>query len=324
MQLSVGLPSFASSSHAVPVNRFRRFVRLADEYDFAGGWVNEHLVRPSHYATSFMDPLVSLSVAAGVTNTLPVGTSVLLLPLRNPVLVAKRIATLQQLTTSRVTLGVGTGSVAAEFDAAGVPLDERSQRLREGLELIRRLLSGDETTFEGEYYSVSDFRLEPTPDKPSRILAGGSGVDTEDGRRVLDTVTERMRYADGWIAPPLPMDALESDWQSFATAIESMGRDPEAMDKVAHQFLHLEPGSKERQVRRTQRKIYGGIVGPDRPVDFAMRHWLSGTIEDILNRLEGYERQGFDEIVLHPPARYADDLDRQLRLYSERLQPEFP
>jgi alkanesulfonate monooxygenase len=124
-----------------------------------------------------MDPVTALSVAAGQTKALPVGTSVLLLPLRNPVMVAKRIATLQQLSSSKVTLGVGTGSVKAEFAAVGIPIEERSERLLEGLELIRMLLSGGKTSFHGKFYAVSDFRLTPQPKITPRILAGGSGVE---------------------------------------------------------------------------------------------------------------------------------------------------
>jgi alkanesulfonate monooxygenase len=321
MQLGVGLPSFASPSHVLSPERFRRFARRADEDGFAGAWVSEHLVKPSHYATSFMDPLVALSVAAGAAPTLPLGTSVLLLPLRNPVLVAKRLATLQQLTTSRVTLGVGTGSVEAEFDAVGVPIEERSPRLLEGLELIRDLFAGGATTFDGEFFSVTDVRLEPAPTEPPRILAGGSGVETDDGRRMPGGVKRRLRYADGWIAPPLPVDALAADWQSFADVFEATDRDPERAHRVAHQFLQVEPGTDERRVRRAQRQAYESIVGPERPVSFAMDRWLSGTVEQVVEHLREYERLEFDEVILHPAIHHPDDLDRQLRLYGELLRP---
>jgi alkanesulfonate monooxygenase SsuD/methylene tetrahydromethanopterin reductase-like flavin-dependent oxidoreductase (luciferase family) len=72
----------------------RRYVRLADEYDFAGAWLIDHFIEPPTYATSMLDPLATLSFVAGEAETLPVGTSILSLPLRNPVMVAKRAATL--------------------------------------------------------------------------------------------------------------------------------------------------------------------------------------------------------------------------------------
>lgn len=324
MQLGVGLPTFASETHALPPDRFERYARLADEYEFSGAWVIEHLVQPPTYATSQLDPLAALSFAAGATETLPVGTSVLLLPLRNPVLVAKRAATVQHLANRRLTLGLGTGYVDAEFDAVGVPIEERSARYREGLELLWRLFHEETVTYDGEFYSVEEFRLEPRLGRPPRLLAGGGGVETGDGRRVLDSVKARLDHANGWIAPPGPIDVVESDWNAMADYLEAQGRDPDGVDKVALQYLHLVPGEDAAQVERVQRKVYDGLVGPDRSADYAMANWLSGTVDEVREHLAAYERLGFDEVILHPVAREPGELDRQLRLYRDLLRPAYP
>lgn len=324
MKLGIGLPSFASDTHAIPPDRFRNYVELADEYNFARAWQIEHLVQSPTYATSMLDPLTTLSLVAGETETLPIGTSVLLLPLRNPVMVAKRVATLQHLASREVTLGIGTGYVEAEFDAVGIPIEERSPRYLEGIELIRRLFNEDEVTFEGEFYSVEDFQLEPNLGQPPQILAGGGGVDTENGRRVVESVKERLLYADGWIAPPVSTAVLEKDWRQFAEYLYSKGRNPDSFYKVALQYLHLVPSSDEEQVRRSQRKIYSRIVGPERSVNEASENWLTGSIEDITMKLAEYEQQGFDEFILYPVAHTPSDLDHQLRLYRKFLLPEYP
>lgn len=324
MQLGVGLPSFASETHAIPPDQVRRYARLADEYDFAGAWLIEHLVSPPTYATSMLDPLITLSLVAGETEMLPVGTSVLLLPLRNPVMVAKRAVTLQHLSSQQVTLGMGTGYVEAEFDATGIPIEERSPRYLEGIELVRRLLHEDEVTFDGEFYSVENVRLEPNLGQPPRILAGGSGTKTDDGRCVVDSVKERLLHVDGWIAPPRSPDALEHDWNEFADYLESQGRDPAAADKVALQYLHLVPSNDADQAHRVQRKTYREMVGPDRSVDKALENWLSGTVDDVIADLSEYERQGFDEVILHPMVHTPAELTRQLRLYEEFLHSKYP
>lgn len=324
MQLGVGLPSFASETHALPPDRFRRYARLADEYGFSGAWLIEHLLQPSTYATSLLDPLTTLSHVAGATETIPVGTSVLLLPLRNPVMVAKRAATIQHLSSRRLTLGLGTGYIDAEFDAVGVPKAERSPRYLEGIELLWRLFHEDTVSYDGEFYSLEDFSLEPSLDQPPRILAGGGGVETDDGRRVAGSVTARLAHAHGWIAPPRPVDVLERDWSAFADYLESHGRDPQAADKVALQYLHLEPGDATDQVRRRQRNAYRQLVGSERTPEYAMANWLSGTVEAVLDTLGAYERHGFDEVILHPVVREPNELDRQLRLYRDLLRPEYP
>lgn len=324
MQLGIGLPSFSSDTHAIPSDRFRRYARLADELDFAGAWVIEHLTENPNYATSLLDPLTTLALVAGETETLPVGTSVLLLPLRDPVMAAKRAVSLQHLSSRRVTLGLGTGYVEAEFDAVGVPMAERSARYLEAIELMRRLFEEDEVTFEGEFYSVEEFRLEPNLGKPPRMLAGGSGVETDEGRRVSKGVKQRLLHADGWIAPPRTTTAIESDWSDISAYLESQGRDPERVDKVALQYLHLVPGENSEQAHREQRNVYGGIVGSGRSVEEATKNWLSGTVSEVRSTLETYRGLGFDEVILYPVTHEPADLDRQLRLYHDLLLSEFP
>ena len=323
MQLGVGLPSFASESHAIPPDRFERYSRLADEYGFSGAWLIEHLVQPPTYATSQLDPLATLSYVAGATETLPVGTSVLLLPLRNPVMVAKRAATIQHLAGQRLTLGLGTGYVDEEFEAVGVPIEERSRRYREGLELLSRLLTEETVTFDGEFYSVEEFRLEPRLGRPPRLLAGGGGVGDDD-RRVAESVKARLDHADGWIAAPGPRDDVESDWRAFADYLDAQGRDPDGVDTVALQYLHLAPGDRSAQAERVQRRAYGRMVGPERSADYAMENWLSGSVEEVRRHLAAYERLGFDEVILYPVVNDPAALDRQLRLYRDLLLPEYP
>lgn len=323
MQLGVGLPSFASETHAIPPDRFRRYARLAEEYQFAGAWLIEHFLEPPSYATSLLDPLTTLSVTAGETETLPVGTSVMLLPLRNPVLAAKRAVTLQHLTSRQLTLGMGTGYVEAEFEALGIPIEERSARYLEGIELMRRLFHGDEVTFDGEFFSVEGVSLEPNLGQPPRILAGGGGVDTDDGRRVLKTVKRRLDHADGWIAAPRSTDVLEKDWQRFSSYLDSKGTDPDSMDKVALQYLHLVTDEDPEAARKAQKKVYGNLVGADRSVDHATKNWLMGTIDEVKQTLGEYDRLGFDEVILHPMTTQPAELDRQLRLYREHLLPAY-
>ena len=324
MQLGIGLPSFASETHAIPPERFRRYARLAEEYEFAGAWLIEHLIEPPSYATSLLDPLTTLAVTAGETETLPLGTSVMLLPLRNPVMVAKRAVTIQHLTGRQLTLGMGTGYVQAEFDAVGVPMEERSARYREGIELIRRLFDEDEVTFDGEFFSVDEFRLEPNLGQPPRILAGGGGVDTDDGRRVLRSVKERLLHADGWIAAPRDPQTLEKDWAEFSSYLDAEGRDPDAMDKVALQYLHLVTEDDPEKARKRQRNVYDRVIGADRPVEHATKNWLTGTVDEVRETLDAYDRQGFDEVILHPMSTTPGELDRQLRLYRELLSPAYP
>lgn len=324
MRLSIGLPSFSSPSHAIPPDRFRRYVRDADERNFAGAYLIEHLAESPTYASSLLDPLTTLSYTAGETETLPVGTSVLLLPLRDPVLFAKRAATLQHLASRQLTLGLGTGYVESEFEAVDVPMAERGARYREALSLVRRLFTEERVTYEGEFYSVEDFRLEPRLGQPPRLLAGGDGSGTGDDRAVPDGVLARMGTADGWIAPPRNTDLIASDLADIEGHLDAEGRDQADFDRVALQYVHLVPGADDERAKRTQRDVFGYFTAEGRPVEKRMDRCLTGSVDTVRETVAAYRDLGFDELILHPMTTEPGELDRQLRLIDELLRQDHP
>lgn len=119
--------------------------------------------------------------------------------MRNPVLVAQRAAAIQHLSEGRLTLGLGLGYVETEYDAVNVPFEGRSHRFSEALELLYRLLHEDQVTYDGDYYDVTEFTLEPNV-RPPRVLAGGASVETKGDRHVPTTIKERIAGVDGWVA----------------------------------------------------------------------------------------------------------------------------
>ena len=116
---------------------------------------------------------------------------------------------------------------------------------------------------------------------------------------------------------------MAGDWASFAGYLESRGRDPSAVEKVALQYLHLVPGEDESAVAREQRNAYRGMVGPARSAEYAMENWLSGTAEAVRGTLAAYEREGLDEVILYPVTPDPGSLERQLRRYRDLLCPGF-
>lgn len=323
MDLSVGLPSFATDGHRIPASRFERYARHAEACGFAGGYVIEHLEEPPTYATSLLDSLTTLATVGGATESLPLGTSILILPMRNPVLVAKRAATIQHLCDRRLTLGVATGYVESEYEAVDVPYEERSSRFLEGIELLHRLLNEESVTFEGEHYSVDGFRLEPRPPMPPRVLTGGGGVDVDGERRVLKSVRRRIDHADGWVASPRDTGTVANDWSYFADRLEETGRDPENVDRVGLQYVHLVPTDDPELARRKQRKAYRRLLGGDRTVDHPMGNWLTGAVPEVREALATYEGMGFDEVILHPVTNTPRELEDQLSLWRDHLLPDY-
>lgn len=322
MRLGVAPPTFATDGWRLPPSRLERFATRAEDAGFGGVWVTEHLLQPPGRNYSRLDPLTTISAFAGATSTIQLGTAILILPMRDPVLLAQRAATLQHLSEERLTLGFGAGWVKDEYEAVGIPFEERGPRFTEGLELFRRLLHEDEVTFDGEFYSVDGVRLEPDVDRPPRLLVGGGGTEIDGERRVPEPIKERIyEHADGWIASPRPASVLAEDWNEIADYLAAAGRDPTTLDRVALNWLHLVPGASTELSEEKQRRVYlrDREADPDR-ADEALVNQLTGSVEDVRAGVDEYERLGFDELVLGPTTHDPAEADEQVDLWDEHLR----
>lgn len=149
----------------------------AESLGYGAVWLPEHLLPPTTYGAVYggvFEPLVLLSRIAAVTRSIVLGTSVLILPLHEPVLLAKQTATLERLAPRRVVLGVGVGWEPAEFAALNVDFTERGARTDEAIDLIRHLHGGGPGGFQGRYFRVPGGVFEPRPTAPVPIMVGGT------------------------------------------------------------------------------------------------------------------------------------------------------
>src|SRR6266498_5004753 len=162
-RFGVFLPSYVWEGDGPERSRgIREFARTAEDLGFDSLFVTDHLLAAKHlYSVSFLEPLSALAVASGVTERVRLGTSILILPLRNPVLLAKELATLQFLSENRMILGAGVGWNDAEYEAVGVHKSERGKRTDEILDIMLRLLEGETVTYHGRHYSVDEVFIEP-------------------------------------------------------------------------------------------------------------------------------------------------------------------
>jgi probable F420-dependent oxidoreductase len=151
----------------------------AEANGFESLWTIEHVIYPEGYestypyapggkmladaSTSMPDPLIWLAFAAAATSTLRLGTGILILPQRNPVVLAKEVATLDFLSSGRVELGIGVGWLREEFDALGIPWPRRGARTDEHIESMRALWDGDHASYAGEFVSFDDVSSNPKP-----------------------------------------------------------------------------------------------------------------------------------------------------------------
>ncbi|MEV6240112.1 LLM class F420-dependent oxidoreductase [Lentzea sp. NPDC051838] len=159
----------------------RRLAALAESLGYRSWWAVEHVVLPSPRVDPspadpdqpMLDPLVGLGFVAAVTSTLELGTGIVILPQRNPLVLAKQVASLDVLSGGRFTLGIGTGYLEPEFAALGVPFADRGRRTDEYIDAMRALWFEDAPAFDGKYVSFSGVDAYPRPSS-ARIAVGGA------------------------------------------------------------------------------------------------------------------------------------------------------
>lgn len=175
--------------------------KISEEAGFESLWTVDHIMQADEKGLTIFDdtttslynniaePLTTIAFLAGHTNTIKFGVSTLVLPIRNPIIVAKQIATLDYLTKGRIVMTFGAGWNESEFSFLGENYKKRGSKLREGLQIIRNLWSG-ETTFEGKYYQFQNVSFKPLRSELSKlplIVAGTSDY-------MIETAIE---YGDG-------------------------------------------------------------------------------------------------------------------------------
>jgi probable F420-dependent oxidoreductase len=203
VQLGVHLPHFGAR---IAVDDIAGFARCAEALGFHSAWVADHLVFPVEVRSRnpympegtylgspelpILEPFTVLAFAAGATSRIKLGTSVLVVPLRHPVVLARQLGALQAMSGGRVILGAGAGWMQEEFEMVGVPFAERGERLHEALRLIRLVCAESPVEFHGRFYDMPPSGTLPVPAVPLPIWVGGN--TTSAIRRAADF--------DGWHA----------------------------------------------------------------------------------------------------------------------------
>ncbi len=238
MEAGVIIPN--AGSKASPEN-MTKVAHWAEELGYHSVWVTDHVALSetveAYYPyrshgrwdyppeTAWLDPLLSLCWAAASCPNLKVGTSVAVIPLRNPLLLAKQLSTLDYLTGGRFILGVGAGWMEEEFDLIDVPFSRRGKRAAEMIELMRQCWSGETVDFQGEFWQVSGFKMYPRPVQPTIPVFWGGHSDA--------TLRRVARVGDGWHPTQITLEQLKKGLGKLKGFCEQIGRDYDSLPVIA-------------------------------------------------------------------------------------------
>lgn len=327
MKLGVFIPSYLlpgeESRHG---DQIRHFAARAEELGFDSLWITDHLLAARRfYRVSWTEPLMTLSHVAAVTSRIPLGTSILVLPTHNPVVLAKEIATLQHLSGGRYIYGIGTGWNTPEFESTGSTRQQRGHRTDEVLEASMQLLKAPDQTFHGRYYSFENITVEPLGQVPPVWVAGGRQYAHEaspDQDRMDPNVLKRICRWDGWIARPTsPPDQFALDLVEIDAELERQGTSRERKRfVVAHEnFCWLTDKTRHDDALAEQKQYMLGLVSDERPWDYIEAVYLTGTIDEVQQRIQERIDVGVEHLFLHT---ITADL-AQLDLFAKHLLQPF-
>jgi probable F420-dependent oxidoreductase len=282
----------------------------AEAAGFHSVWVGDSIT-----AKPRLEALATLGALAVRTSRVKLGTAVLLAALRHPLVLAHAVASLDVLSSGRIILGVGAGRggrqiLADEFDNCGIPFMERGARLNEVLETCRRLWTETPVTYQGTYYQLSDVALEPRPVQPAGIPLWVSSNLIKQGLRRVATL------GDAWITNVTTLEVYRQCWEQIVMAAEAAGRDPQQIHQCLYLTVnvHLDGDTARRQGRSFLENYYkkpAAEIEADLVCQF-------GSPEEVLERIDGYVRQGVRTVIIRFAAPHQLE---QLDICSKEILP---
>jgi len=251
-----------------------------------------------------------LSALAGVTERIRLGSMILVLPLHNPVYLAKAWATLDVLSGGRTIFGLGAGWNLQEFALIGVSHKQRGARLDEYLEIIRALWAGNRVTYRGRFYQFEDVSLEPKPlqqPRPPIWIGGGTQPNRALVTNIEAVLGRIARYADAWVPPASATPELvRGDWEKILTLAARLHRETQPT-RVYSNFVHVLKRGERPEAAEPYFRRFSGMDS-----EYWRTHYLLGEAEEVVERIRRRIAAcgGMEWIVLNPLSFDAEQLER--------------
>jgi alkanesulfonate monooxygenase SsuD/methylene tetrahydromethanopterin reductase-like flavin-dependent oxidoreductase (luciferase family) len=306
MDLGIHLPLMEFGEEGQSLARLRSAVDAARACGFAAVSANDHFV----FSTPWLDGPTALAVVADRTGEMAVATTVSLVVLRGPVPMAKMLAALDVLTEGRLVAGLGPGSSKKDYDALGIPFEERWKRFDEAVAILRGLVGGDSPAPTGRYYSLPEEDLTPLPRQSAGIpLWIGSWGSKAGLRRVA-------RLADGWLA-----SAYNTTPERFAAArglladeLHTRGKNPDGFpNALATMWTWVTESHAEAD--RVLTRVLAPLLGRD-PEELRAQVCV-GPAAHCAELLSRYADAGCQRVYLWP----LEDEARQIELVAAEVAP---
>lgn len=327
MKFSIQLPTCTEGLvNPVPFMAPEEFIPMAQEAERLGYdavWGNDH-VTPASYARrkwpeppNFYEVLMTLAAVGARTTRIRLGTAVLVLPLRDPVLLARQVSTLDRFTGGRVILGTGIGAYREEFDAQW-PRRRRERRgevLDESLAALQRLFREDDATFEGRHIAFKSIAMRPRPlQDPLPIFVGGHNEAM---------IRRAARLGQGWLPGWRPFEQIVERVALLRRLTEEAGREPGAVEACSQFTLCIGKTVEEARARYRRTGMVqhrASLAHTGRDPALAETHNLIGSPASILDQVAFLDKAGIDHVcALQFPSDTGAEMLEQIQWLAEAV-----
>ena len=306
----LAIRNFVGPGEVPDIDAIYAYAARAEALGFESLWAWDHILLGVEPSFPIIDSITTLGAVAARTSRIKLGTGVLVLPLRNPVVAAKALGSLDLISKGRLVLGVAAGWYAREFDAVGVPFKQRGRIFERNLDILMKLWSDERVTLKADEFNLREAVMVPRPAQRPRppILVGG----------YVDAVLKRAgTVGDGWLTYFYTPESFTKGWAKVQAFAREAGRDPSALRST------------------NQLAVY---VGRDRDQTTAdMRHWLStewdvaawsestiehaihGSPDECVEQLRAHVATGVDRIIIIPYRYQPEQVERIAKEVLPRL-----
>ncbi|MEE8465308.1 MAG: LLM class flavin-dependent oxidoreductase [Dehalococcoidia bacterium] len=306
MSIAIGYMPGAYGEEGEDHNYLRKLVEVGDKHGYDSLWLSDRIVGEKFS----LEPMMACSMVTAYSDRLKVGTSVLAMPLRNPVVLAKQIATLDYLSQGRFFPAVGLGQEEPEeYEACGVTKERRGPRTDEAIQLMRRLWEEDDVTHEGEFFTCHNVTVTPKPYLQPSTPVWIGGRSPAAARRV-------GRVGDGWlVSSATPEEIKEGCSILFETANE-YNREIED-DHIGILMGYYVSNDVAKATEKAER-----FITRPRPDAHFTEFTAVGPVEKVAEYIQTYIEAGGSKFVMRPMCS-ADETMEQLDILGEELLPQF-
>jgi probable F420-dependent oxidoreductase len=290
-KFGLAIKNFVGPTETPDIDAILRYAARAEALGFESLWAWDHVILGVEPAFPILDAIGTLTAIAARTERIKLGTGVLVLPLRNPTIVAKALGTLDVISKGRLILGVAAGWYAREFDAVGVPFKQRGRLFERNFDILTRLWSEDRVSLHVDEFNLREAVMRPAPAQKPRppILIGG----------YVDAVLKRAATkGDGWLTYFYTPESYARGWQKIVAFAREAGRDPSTLTGTNQLAILVGPSrdATEAPMRQWLQTEWDVAAWSESTIEHAIR----GSVDECVEQLRAHVETGVDRIILIP------------------------